>query len=102
MSLKIIKKTSIALLIGATGMTGLLASAPSYAYGHYHHERYHHHGDAVAAGFLGAAVGLVAGAAIAESYGSRDYYYREHYRSKRCYYDGYRGHRVCVVTQGYY
>lgn len=66
--MKINNKITKALIV-LVGAGGLLATSPIYA-GYYHHHYYHHHhgGANLAAGlFFGAALGMIAGAAISHS-----------------------------------
>ena len=69
--MKFNKKGTVITLMAALGLTSLLAVSPTYA-----HHHYHGGGGGVAAGmFFGAALGMVAGAAMSHpDYGDRGYY----------------------------
>ena len=85
--MKINKKIYSSAIILA-GITGLLASSPIYAdYSHHdwrHHDYqqdgyYHHGGNAAAGIFVGAAVGLLAAAAMTHPYHHYDHCRRVYY-----------------------
>jgi hypothetical protein len=94
--------------------TGALVPATASAQRYYHHYYYGHrgHGDAVAAGVVGLALGAIIGSAAADShrrYYDRGYYDRGYYG--RGYYepgyyegydDGYGGPALCVVREHRY
>ena len=60
-------KGMVIALMATLGLGSLFAVSPTYAHHHYHY--YHHHdGGRLAAGMIfGAALGMVAGAAISNS-----------------------------------
>ncbi len=88
-------------LVLIAGLSGLLATSPIYAdYGHHwhpgwhpdHHWHHHHHydgGDIAAGLFFGAAVGLVAAAAMSHNNQCQRVYYTHYCRDngwgQQCY-----------------
>ncbi len=88
-------------IMAVTALSLAMGSTATFAHGHHdhwHHRHWHHrdNSDAVATGLFIGAVGVIAGAAIANSQAHDDY---SHCRSHREYYDYYHGyyHRYHTV-----
>jgi len=91
------------------------ASARDYHRGYYSYDHHRDHGDAVAAGVVGLALGAIIGSAITSDnhrYRDRGYYYNRGYYNRGYYRDGYYGngydddddygYSVCVVREHRY